>query len=180
MSGFAGAPHTTDYTLSNNLAHAGAHLDQPLTTWPNQTIHHVLATYTAHRAVRLQPAGEAPGLQVMVAPRIEHAFATRQGLLLHLQALLADAPADWDGQAAEQLLHATEERLATTYPPSPPGASGKAPAAAYPNLAAALGSQILANLPVAMLTSLEEAASLRTARTFSSPSSGSTSFGSSP
>ncbi|QWA23217.1 hypothetical protein KJK32_23580 [Streptomyces sp. JCM17656] len=99
------------YTLSRDLEHADAHLDQPLTTWPSQTIHHVLAAYTAHRSVRLQPTDAAPGLQVLVAPRIEDAFASRQGLLLHLRGLITDAPADWDSAAADLLLQAVDERL---------------------------------------------------------------------
>ncbi|GGS61861.1 hypothetical protein AB0E75_31335 [Streptomyces griseoviridis] len=144
------------YTLSLDLEHADAHLDQRLTTWPNQTIQHILATYTAHRSVRLQPADAAPGLQVLVAPRIEDAFANRQGLLLHLRGLVADAPDDWDANAAHQLLQAIDDRLQADAPQAQSEGPGKAAAAAsYPELAAELGSQLLASLPAHMLTSLQ-------------------------
>ncbi|MFD0210650.1 hypothetical protein ACFVH9_16330 [Streptomyces hirsutus] len=144
------------YTLSCSLEHADAHLDQPLTTWPNQTIQHILTAYTAHRSVRLQPAHASPGLQVLVAPRIENAFASRQGLLLHLRGLVADAPDDWDAHAAHQLLQAIDDRLQAGAPQAQPGGPGKAAAAAsYPELAAELGSQLLASLPTHMLTSLQ-------------------------
>ncbi|WP_330301517.1 hypothetical protein, partial [Streptomyces sp. NBC_00589] len=126
------------YTLSADLEHADAHLDKPLTTWPNQTIQHILAAYTAHRSVRLQPADAVPGLKVLVAPRIEDAFAHREGLLLHLRGLLADAPPDWDAHAAQKLLQAVDERLQTGNTTAPPGGLGKAPQAAYPQLAAVL------------------------------------------
>ncbi|GAA3570699.1 hypothetical protein [Streptomyces osmaniensis] len=139
------------YTLSRDLEHADAHLDQPLTTWPSQTIHHVLAAYTAHRSVRLQPTDAAPGLQVLVAPRIEDAFASRQGLLLHLRGLITDAPADWDSAAADLLLQAVDERLLAQSADPPAGGPGKAPEATYPELVAALGSQVLASLPTKML-----------------------------
>lgn len=144
------------YTLSCSLDHADAHLDQPLTAWPNQTIQHILTAYTAHRSVRLQPADAALGFQVLVAPRIETAFASRQGLLLHLRAVVADAPDDWDAEAAHQLLQAIDHRLQGGAPQVQPGDQGKAAAAAsYPELAAAVGSQVLANLPTYMLTSLQ-------------------------
>ncbi|MFI1510841.1 hypothetical protein [Streptomyces sp. NPDC020597] len=144
------------YTLSLDLEHADAHLDQRLTIWPNQTIQHILATYTAHRSVRLQPADAAPGLQVLVAPRIEDAFANRQGLLLHLRGLVADAPDDWDANAAHQLLQAIDDRLQADAPQAQSEGPGKAAAAAsYPELAAELGSQLLASLPAHMLTSLQ-------------------------
>ncbi|MFE1465173.1 hypothetical protein ACFW6M_29205 [Streptomyces nigra] len=144
------------YTLSLDLEQADAHLDQRLTTWPNQTIQHILATYTAHRSVRLQPADAAPGLQVLVAPRIEDAFANRQGLLLHLRGLVADAPDDWDANAAHRLLQAIDDRLQADAPQAQSEGPGKAAAAAsYPELAAELGSQLLASLPAHMLTSLQ-------------------------
>ncbi|MEV6781191.1 hypothetical protein [Streptomyces sp. NPDC051098] len=142
------------YTLSLDLEHADANLDQPLTTWPTQTIHHVLAAYTAHRSVRLQPADAAPGLQVLVAPRIEDAFAERHGLLMYLRGLIADAPADWDSAAADLLLQAVDDRL-QDQDSTPPGGPGKAPEATYPHLVAVLGSQMLASLPTTMLDSLE-------------------------
>ncbi|MEW2626103.1 hypothetical protein [Streptomyces sp. NPDC048106] len=142
------------YTLSCSLEHVDAHLDQPLTAWPNQTIQHVLTVYAAHRSVRLQPAEAATGLQVLVAPRIEKAFASRQGLLLHLRGLVADAPEDWDAHAAHQLLQAIDDRLQADAPQvQDPGKA--AAAASYPQLAAELGSQLLASLPTHMLTSLQ-------------------------
>lgn len=144
------------YALSADLEHTDAHLDQPLPAWPNQTIQHVLAVYTAHRSVRLQPANAAAGLQVMVAPRIEEAFARREGLLLHLRGLLAEAPADWDAPAARQLLQAVDERLHAQSHQSALGAPGKAPQAAYPDLAAIIGSHVLAGLPAEMLQSLQD------------------------
>lgn len=144
------------YTLSTDLDHAYAHLDQPLTAWPARIIQHVLAAYTAHRSVRIQPTDAARGLQILLAPRIEDAFASREGLRLHLKGLLAEAPADWDAGAAEQLLHAVDERLAAGDPQLAPGGLGKAPQAAYPELAAALGSQALAGLPAPMLRALQD------------------------
>ncbi|MER7757681.1 hypothetical protein [Kitasatospora sp. NPDC097643] len=140
------------YGLSISLEQANTHLDQPLTRWPGETIQHILATYTAHRSVRLQPTSAAPGLQVLVAPRIEDAFVRREGLRLHLRALLTEAPDEWDPDAAHQLLQAVDELLDD--PAS--GDPGKAPqAATYPELAAAVGSHVLAGLPTQMLEALE-------------------------
>ncbi|TDC57832.1 hypothetical protein E1281_03360 [Actinomadura sp. KC345] len=144
------------YNLSADLDHAHTHLGQPLTNWSARTIQHVLAVYTAHRSVRIQPVDAARGLQILLAPPIEDAFASREGLRLHLRGILADAPADWDVDAAEQLLHAINERLAAGDPQLAPGGLGKAPQAAYPQLAAALGSQALAGLPAPMLQALQD------------------------
>ncbi|WP_329612517.1 hypothetical protein OG244_03755 [Streptomyces brevispora] len=145
------------YALSQDLEHADAYLDQPLTTWPNQTIQHILATYTAHRSVRVQSADGSGGMQALVAPRIENAFASRQGILLHLRGMIADAPEDWDAVSAQQLLQAVDERLQSHDPQAQPGAPGKATqAASYPELAAAVGSHILAALPTQMLDSLKD------------------------
>ncbi|MFE9024602.1 hypothetical protein ACFYNL_39495 [Streptomyces sp. NPDC007808] len=141
------------YTLSTDLEHAAAHLDSPLPTWPSQTIQHILAAYTAHRSVRLTPTGDASALQLLVAPRIEDAFAAREGLLLHVHALLADAPPGWDRQAAEELRSAVESRLGLP-PEEPEDGPGKDGAA--DDLAAELGRQVLAALPPDTLSGLHE------------------------
>ncbi|WAU78528.1 hypothetical protein O1Q96_01495 (plasmid) [Streptomyces sp. Qhu-G9] len=144
------------YTLSADLEQAAAHLNAPLTTWPSQTIQHILAAYTAHRSVRLTSTGSAPALQLLVAPRIEDAFAAREGLLLHVRGLLADAPPDWDRDAAEDLRSAVESRLGLRHEEPAVDGPGKGGPAAHPSLAAALGNQILTALPPAMLNGLRE------------------------
>lgn len=141
------------YKLSTDLEHAATHLDSNLHTWPSQTIQHILAAYTAHRSVRLTSTEEAPALQLLVAPRIEDAFAYREGLLLHVRALLAEAPPEWDRHAAEELQSAVESRLGL-----PPEGSedGLGKDGAADGLVAALGRQLLAALPHDTLTRLQE------------------------
>ncbi|WP_331756516.1 hypothetical protein [Streptomyces microflavus] len=147
------------YTLATNLEDAANQLGAPLSTWPHQTIQHILAAYTAHRAVRLTPTGTAPALQFLVAPRIEEAFAAREGLLLHVRALLADTDpdteADWDRHAAEELRSAVEERLSLHYQEPAEDGPGKDGPAASPGLAAALGEQLLTALPAAVFNRLQ-------------------------
>lgn len=148
------------YALSIDLEHAATHLDSPLPTWPSQTIQHILAVYTAHRSVRLTSTGDASALQLLVAPRIEDAFAAREGLLLHVQALLADAPPDWDRNAAEELRSAVESRLRLRPEDATEDGPGKvAAAASYADLAAELGNHVLAGLPTQMLESVQESLS---------------------
>ncbi|WP_404199770.1 hypothetical protein [Streptomyces tauricus] len=140
------------YTLSADLEHAATHLDSPLPIWPSQTIQHILAVYAAHRSVRLTSTEDASALQLLVAPRIEDAFAAREGLLLHVHALLADAPPDWDRHAAEELRSAVEVRLGL----QPEDGPGKVSAAAsFADLAAELGNHVLAGLPTQMLESVK-------------------------
>ncbi|WP_351230135.1 hypothetical protein [Streptomyces sp. NPDC002133] len=142
------------YTLSHDLEEAGAQLSAPLTTWSSQTIQHILAAYSAHRSVRLTSTGTAPALQLLVAPRIEDAFVAREGLLLHVRALLADAPPDWDRHAAEELRSAVDARLGLRHEELAEDGLGKDGAAAA--LAAALGSQVLAALPPGIVDGLRE------------------------
>jgi hypothetical protein len=141
------------YTLGSDLEHAATHLDSPLPTWPGQTIQHILAVYTSHRSVRLTSTENHSALQYLVAPRIEESFAAREGLLLHVHALLADAPPDWDRHAAEELRSAVESRLG--HPPAESDDTlGKGGAA--DDLAAAFGRQVLAALPSGALSGLHE------------------------
>lgn len=143
------------YELSMNLEQADTYLDQPPVTWPSNAIGQILATYTADRSIRCHSSGVGTGLSLMIAPRIENAYASRQSMLHHLHALLAEAPPDWDVQAAEQLRIAVESQLESgRYPPAL-GGPGKASAAAYPALAAAIGEQILSALPTSLLDDLE-------------------------
>ncbi|MFE4960681.1 hypothetical protein ACFRCW_43860 [Streptomyces sp. NPDC056653] len=142
------------YTLSTDLEQAATHLSSPLPTWPSQTIQHILAVYTAHRSVRLTSTGTASALQLLVAPRIEDAFAVREGLLLHVRALLADAPPNWDRHAAEELRSAVESRLG--FQPEETTGDGPGKDGAAGDLAAALGRQVLAALPPGALNGLHE------------------------
>ncbi|MGW1529934.1 hypothetical protein [Streptomyces sp. NPDC002159] len=142
------------YTLSADLEEAATHLNAPLPTWPSQTIQHILAAYTAHRSVRLTATGEASALQMLVAPRIEDAFAAREGLLLHVRALLADAPPDWDRHAAEELRSAVESRLGLQ--PDEAAGDGPGKGGAAGDLAAAVGRKVLEALPSRMLDGINE------------------------
>ncbi|MFC6896949.1 hypothetical protein ACFQGX_16250 [Nonomuraea dietziae] len=134
------------YDLSIDLEEASFFLDQPLTVWPTRTVQHILAVYTAHRAVRIGPEREsAPGLQFLIAPRIEGAFVRRDGLLLHLRAMLAEPSPNWNADAAEELRAAVEAHLHLGVPPPGVDDSGKAHVAArFPRLAAAIGDPLLA------------------------------------
>lgn len=142
------------YTLSTSLEQTATHLTSPLPTWPSQTIQHILAVYTAHRSVRLTSTGSASAIQLLVAPRIEDAFAAREGLLLHVRALLADAPPDWDRHAAEELRSAVESRLGLQSEATTEDGPGKKDEAA--GLAAALGRQVLAALSPKIRDDLHE------------------------
>jgi len=140
------------YTLSNDLEHIDAHLDQPFTTWASRTTQHLLAAYTAHRAVGIG-SQDAPGIQLLIAPRIEEAFARREGLLLHLRAVLADAPPEWERDAANELLATVNAQLDPTA--QPPDGPGKAAPASHHPWAAILGERVLAALPEQILSGLQ-------------------------
>ncbi|MGP3951182.1 hypothetical protein [Streptomyces sp. 7N604] len=141
------------HTLSINLEQTATHLDSPLPAWPNHTIQHILAAYTAHRSLRLTTTGPAPAIQNLVAPRIEDAFATREGLLLHVRALLADAPESWDRQGAHDLISAIDSRLHQSPEEPIEDGPGKGDAAATA-LAAAIDEELRAKLPALIVDTL--------------------------
>ncbi|WP_159068823.1 hypothetical protein [Nocardiopsis alba] len=145
------------YELALDLEQADQYLDKPVTVWPNQTIQHILTVYTAHRSVRLQDPQSALGTQILVAPRIEDAFASRQGLLLQLRGLITDAPEDWDNRSAKRLLQAVDDRLHSGEPtPQEVVNPGKVHQAPKSQLVATLGAKALDEVPQEIIDFLSE------------------------
>ncbi|WP_439678253.1 hypothetical protein [Embleya sp. MST-111070] len=143
------------YTLTETLEHVDAHLDEHTNQWPSRTIDQILTAYSAGRALRLlRSQDDAPGVSVLVTPRIEEAFARRNSLGLHLQAYIADAAPDLDIDTARQLQEAVT--AGADPPDDPPDDSGKDLAAAFPNLAARIGHGVLADLPLSFRDNLPD------------------------